>query len=85
MLSRRQLQGFVRLPLEKTIQLQIFGFEPGILGYASQHLRTNLIFIMKGENHIGPTGTGEDLVRAGFTLDAPANAEKRGKNAPRLR
>jgi hypothetical protein len=84
MLSRCQLQGFAGQPYERTIRLQIFGFEARVLGYASQHLGTDLIFIMKGEDHIRPTGTGEDPVRAGFTLDTPANAEKRGKNAPRL-
>jgi hypothetical protein len=49
-----------------------------MLGYASQHLRTDLFFVMKGENHIGPTGTGKDFVRAGLTFDAPANAEECG-------
>jgi len=61
-LSRRQLKGFVGLPIERTTQLKIFGFQSGVLGDASQHLRANLIFIMKGEDHIRPTGTGEDLV-----------------------
>ena len=84
MLSRRQLQGFVRRPVERTIQLKIFGFESRVLGHASQHLRTNLIFIMKGENHIGPTRSGKDFVRAGFALDRPANAQKRGKNTLRF-
>jgi hypothetical protein len=58
---RRQLQSFVGLPIERTIQLKIFGFQSRVFGYASQQLRANLIFIMKGEDHIRPTGTGEDL------------------------
>ena len=85
MLSRRQLQALVGLPSERTIQLQIFGFEPRVLGHASQHPRANLILIMKGEDHIRPTGTGEDLVRAGFSFDTPADAQKCGENAPRFR
>jgi hypothetical protein len=85
MLSRRQLQGFVGLPIERTIQLKIFGFQSRVFGYASQHLRANLIFIMKGEDHIRPTGTGEDLVRAGFTFDTPADTQERGENAPGFR
>ena len=85
MLSRRQLQGCVGLPIERTIQLKIFGFQPRVLGHASQHLRANLIFIMKGEDHIRPTGTGEDLVRAGFTFDTPADSQERGENPPRFR
>ena len=84
MLSRRQLQGFVGLPIERTIQLKIFGFESRVLGHTSQHLRPNLIFIMKGENHIGPTRSGKDLVRTGFALDRPADAEKRGENTLRF-
>jgi len=84
MLSRRQLQGFVGLPLKRAIQLKIFGFESRVLGHASQHLRPNLIFIVKRENHIGPTRSGKDLVRTGFALDIPADTEKRGENTLRL-
>jgi hypothetical protein len=84
MLSRRQLQGFVGLPSEGTIQLKIFGFEPRVLGHPSQHLRPYLIFIMKRENHIGPTRSGKDLVRTGFALDIPADTEKRGENTLRF-
>lgn len=86
MLSRRQLQaGLIGLPSEGTIQLEIFGFESGVLGHSSEHLWPNLIFIMKRENHIGPARSGKDLVRTGFALNIPADAEKRGENALRLR
>ncbi len=85
MLSRRQLQGFVGLPIERTIQLKVFGFKSRVFGHASQHLWANLIFIVKGKDHIGPTRTVEDLVRAGFTFDTPANTEERGENAPCFR
>jgi hypothetical protein len=84
-LSRRQLQALVGLPIERSIQLSIFGFEASVLGDASQHLWANLIFIVKGEDHIRPTGTGEDLVRAGFTFDTPADTQERGENAPSFR
>jgi hypothetical protein len=84
MLSRRQLQGFVGLPSERMIELKIFGFEPRVLGHSSQHLRPNLISIMKRENHIGPTRSGKDLVRTGFALDIPADTEKRGENTLRF-
>ena len=85
MLSRRQLQGFVGLPLERTTQLKIFGFQSRVLGHASQHLGADLILIVKGEDHIRPTGTGEDLVRAGFAFDTPADTQERGENAPGFR
>ncbi len=75
---------FVGLPSEGTIQSKIFGFEPRVLGHTSQHLRPNLIFVMKRENHIGPTGSGKDLVRTGFTLDIPADPQKRGENTLRF-
>jgi hypothetical protein len=81
MLIAPPLHAIVGLPFERTIQLQIIGFKPGMLGYASQHLRTDLIFIMKGENHIGPTGTGKDLVRTGFAFDTPPDTEQRSENA----
>lgn len=55
-----------------------------MLGEAGKHLRTDLIFIMKGEDDIRPTGTGEDLVRAGLTFDTPADAKKRRENTLRL-
>jgi len=66
------------------IQLHILWFKAGVFGDTSQHLWTNLIFIMKSKDYIRPTGTGEDLVRAGFPFDTPANAKKRSKNTLRF-
>jgi len=57
MLSRRQLQGFVGLPSEGTIQLDILWFEAGVLSNARQHPGTNLISIMKRKNDIRPAWT----------------------------
>jgi hypothetical protein len=36
---------------------------------------------MKRENRIRPTLPGENLVRTRFTLDIPADPQKRGENA----
>jgi hypothetical protein len=74
----------VGMPAEGTIHLKIFGFKTGVLGNTSQHLRPYLIFVMESENHIGPTLSGKDLVRTGFTLDIPADTEKRGENTLRF-
>jgi hypothetical protein len=83
MLSRVSCKALLGCP-ERTIQLKIFGFEPSVLGHASQHLRPNLVFIVKRENYIGPTRSGKDFVRAGFALDIPAGTEKRGENTLRF-
>lgn len=45
-----------------------------------EHLRSNLLSVMKSKDNIRPSGPGEDLVRTGFTLDAPTDAKQRGEN-----
>ncbi len=38
---------------------EIFWSQTGLLGYATQHLRSDLVAIVKGENDVRPTGTRE--------------------------
>jgi len=65
-------------------QLQVLRFETGVFRKARQHLWSNFIFVMKGEDDIRPPWTGKNFVRAGFTFDRPTDAQESSQNAPSL-
>jgi hypothetical protein len=55
----------------------MFGFQTGVFGNTSQHLRADLIALMKSEYNIGVARSRENLVRTGFSFDYPPEAVKR--------
>jgi len=77
----RQLQGFVGLPSGVPIRTKDLWVRARCASPYEPASSANLIFIMERENHIGPTWSGKDLVRTGFTLDIPAHTEERGENS----
>src|SRR5665647_1561822 len=59
---------------------QVLRTEPAVLGDPRQHPWADLIAIVKGEDEVGPAGTGKDAMRAGLALDRPANPKKGREN-----
>ncbi len=47
-----------------------------MFGDTRDHLRTNLVSIMKGEDEIRPPVTAESAIGAGLALDLPTNAKQ---------
>src|SRR5947209_13975396 len=63
------------------LELQIFRFKPRVLCDAGRHLRADLIFVVEGEDHVGPAGAREGRVGTRLPLYAPADAAQRREDA----
>ena len=57
-------------------KLQIFRPQARVLGYACQHARSEFFTIVEGEHEIGPPLTRQGAVRAGLSLELPAEPEQ---------
>jgi hypothetical protein len=53
---------------------EIVRYEAGLSADASKHPGANLLAVMKGKDDIRPIGTLQNAMRAGGTLDPPADA-----------
>jgi hypothetical protein len=53
-----------------------------VLGDAGEHAGADLLAIVEGENHIGPSGPGKNAVGASLPLHCPADPPQGRKNTP---
>ena len=63
------------------IPSQVLWLQAGGLGDASEHLRTQLLAIVKGKGDIGPPLSRQRAVGTRLALDGPAYLEKRREHA----
>ena len=55
--------------------LEIFGTEAGALRDSREHAGANFFAVVKGEDNIWPTFSGQRAVGSGLSLELPANLE----------
>src|SRR5688572_3488028 len=60
---------------------EILGLQSRALGDSSEHLRSDILAVVKREDDIGPAWPGESLVRPGLSHKRPTNPVQRGKDA----
>ena len=60
------------------IRLQILRSKTGVLGDTRQHLRADLVRVVKGEHEFGPTATAQRAVRTRLTFNLPPSPKQRG-------
>ena len=68
-------------PKSTRSESQVLWFEAGVFGNSRQHLWPDLVFVMESEDHIRPTRPEKNLMRTGFALNVPSDAEKGCENA----
>ena len=58
-----------------------FGSRPVCLAIRANIFGPDFVFVMESEDDIRPAGPEKNLMRTGFALDVPSDAEKGSENA----
>jgi hypothetical protein len=81
----RSCGGLTAMPLARLEgKLEIFWAEAGPAGGSGEHAGPQFLVIMKREDEVGPALPSKRAVRAGLSLDLPADSQEGRENAPSL-